>query len=71
MPGSPALWAGSFNQNIRTVPKTYFASTYLHKLREHSSSPIEPLSAKKRRFIPFYEAVNYQPNQNRLLETTT
>jgi len=21
MPGSPALWAGSFNQNIRTVPK--------------------------------------------------
>ena len=21
MPGSPALWARSFNQNIRTVPK--------------------------------------------------
>jgi hypothetical protein len=60
MPESPALWAGSFNQNIRTVPRR-FTQLFYQKLRH-----ILVLSVQHRLKLAAAEKIAAQPDHHPL-----
>jgi hypothetical protein len=71
MNGQEAVLSTSCTLVSRVFPKNAIFQMQIFNLRLETEVIFKGNSAKKRRFIPFFKAVNYQPSENRLLETTT